>query len=147
MKMSTKCFLSQGPPPLAPSIRLLGVRSINPSVFRTIHRARPEWKDETVMDQLEIAVPKDQRPVNQLKELKGGALYSWGCLDQGDYIKRVAILFTGLFFLFGAPISFQTFDPKTTPAEFFLAGNPYFLRSYFSQKRFFFDFHIVLITA
>jgi len=89
--------------------------------LHTAH-ARPQWQDETGLDQLELSVPKEQRPVNQLSELKAGVLYGWGGLDQTEYIKRLVILWGAIFTLFGAPISYQTFDPTQTPAEFFLAG-------------------------
>lgn len=71
---------------------------------------------------LEMAVPEDQRPVNELAALKQAWLYSWAVLPLGDYVKRLALVF-GFFFAFvGAPIADQTFDLSKTPLEFVLSA-------------------------
>lgn len=42
----------------------------------------PQTSVQTPLAELEIAVPADQRPCNQLTELKGAWLYSWGALGE-----------------------------------------------------------------
>eukprot|EP00878_Enallax_costatus_P033369 GHUV01036793.1.p1 GENE.GHUV01036793.1~~GHUV01036793.1.p1 ORF type:complete len:149 (+),score=23.02 GHUV01036793.1:187-633(+) len=59
---------------------------------------------------LEIAVPKGQRPANELAALKQTWLYSWAILPVDEYIKRLAVVFTFFFTLLGCPIANQTFD-------------------------------------
>ncbi|PNH02065.1 hypothetical protein TSOC_012026 [Tetrabaena socialis] len=111
---------------LAPSL----VPAAHPRSRRRVAlaRARPEKStDESVQGgldpYLEIAVPKDQRPINQLAELKNDSLYSWGSLEQGEYVKRLAGVY-GFFFAFmGGPIAYQTFEPTDQPLEWFLSGS------------------------
>lgn len=38
-------------------------------------------------------------------------LYSWACLPQGEYIKRLGLLFGFFATTIGGPISYVTFDP------------------------------------
>lgn len=79
-------------------------------------------EDSGSLSKLEYEVPPDQRPVNELKQLKDSPLYSWATLGVGDYIKRLAILWGGVFALLGGPIAYQTFDPADQPLEFFLSA-------------------------
>jgi hypothetical protein len=101
--------------------------------------AQKDSSRQTDLEQQEVAVPADQRPVNELAALKQAWLYSWVMTDAAahmyllinesvllylnylviilqavlpldQYIKRLAILFTIFFTLIGAPISDQTFD-------------------------------------
>lgn len=73
------------------------------------------------LEQLEIAVPSDQRPCNELAQLKRAWMFSWATLDQTEYIKRLATLFAFFAITIGGPISYVTFDPLRDPAEFILA--------------------------
>lgn len=72
---------------------------------------------------LEIEVPKDQRPVNELASLKADPLYSWATLELGGYAARLAVLFAVVFVALGGPISAQTFDPARQPLEFALSAS------------------------
>jgi hypothetical protein len=81
-----------------------------------------EDKDATFAE-LEIEVPKDQRPINELKQLKTSFLYSWGTLDTPEYVKRLALLWSGVFAVVGGPIAFQTFSPMEQPLEFALSAS------------------------
>ena len=74
-----------------------------------LRASRPEVT--TPLAELEIAVPFDQRPCNELAQLKGAWLYSWATLPQADYVKRLALLFGFFATTVGGPISFVTFDP------------------------------------
>eukprot|EP00775_Hariotina_reticulata_P003658 gene3658-3919_t len=85
--------------------------------------AQNDSSRQTDLEQQEVAVPADQRPVNELAALKEAWLYSWAVLPVEQYIKRLAILFTVFFTLVGAPISNQTFDPMKQPLEFFLSAS------------------------
>lgn len=80
-------------------------------------------QDNQSLSQLEREVPPDQRPVNELQQLKDSALYSWATLELSEYAKRLVILWGGVFTLVGGPIAFQTFDPFDQPLEFFLSGS------------------------
>ena len=73
-------------------------------------------------DELEVEVPRDQRPSSELNQLKTSFLYSWGTLETSEYVKRLALLFSGMFALVGGPISFQTFAPTEQPLEFALSA-------------------------
>ena len=75
------------------------------------------------LSQLEREVPPDQRPVNELQQLKDSLLYSWATLDSGAYSKRLIILWGGVFTLLSGPIAYQTFDPLYQPIEFFLSAS------------------------
>lgn len=72
---------------------------------------------------LEVAVPRDQRPINQLAELKSDPLYSWGSLGLGEYVKRLVGVYAFFFGLIGGPIAYQTFEPLEQPIEWFLSGS------------------------
>ncbi|KIZ07014.1 Uncharacterized protein ycf36 [Monoraphidium neglectum] len=85
-------------------------------------RREQQQQTQTALQELEIAVPKEQRPVNELAQLKEAWLYSWATLEQGDYIKKLATLFGFFFAVVGGPISYVTFDPAKDPAEFVLSA-------------------------
>ncbi len=67
-------------------------------------------------------MPKDQRPTNELEQLKTSFLYSWGTLDTLEYVKRLGLVWSGMFALIGGPIAFQTFAPTEQPLEFGLSA-------------------------
>lgn len=68
-------------------------------------------------------MPREQRPVNELQQLKDTPLLAWATLELPQYAQRLAILYGGVFLLLGGPIAAQTFDPKEQPLEFFLSGS------------------------
>jgi hypothetical protein len=70
--------------------------------------------------ELELAVPSEQRPCNELLQLQQAWLYSWATLPQGDYIKRLATLF--LFFAGGPP---PRAAPRSQPGQPPLRGRPW----------------------
>lgn len=80
-----------------------------------------EGYEESAFDE-EMAVPKDQRPVNELKNLQGASMYSWGELSDGEYYRNLAFVWAFFFALFGAPIAAQTYPMKTQTLQFLLAG-------------------------
>lgn len=71
---------------------------------------------------LEISVPPEQRPVNELASLRGAPLYSWATLEASAYFKRLIIVWLAFFLLLGAPIAYQSFDPYDHTAQFLLSG-------------------------
>ena len=79
-------------------------------------------ENRATFEELEIEVPKDQRPTNELQQLKTSFLYSWGTLDTLEYVKRLALVWSGMFALVGGPIAFQTFAPTEQPLEFALSA-------------------------
>eukprot|EP00238_Polyblepharides_amylifera_P005494 CAMPEP_0196581072 /NCGR_PEP_ID=MMETSP1081-20130531/32266_1 /TAXON_ID=36882 /ORGANISM="Pyramimonas amylifera, Strain CCMP720" /LENGTH=249 /DNA_ID=CAMNT_0041901169 /DNA_START=369 /DNA_END=1118 /DNA_ORIENTATION=+ len=70
----------------------------------------------------EMCVPRDQRPVNELRELQQASLYSWGELPTPLYARNLGLLWLGFFTLLGAPIAGQTYPMDTQFLQFFLAG-------------------------
>lgn len=74
------------------------------------------------LEDLEIAVPVDQRPVNELAHLKEAFLYNWATLPLNTYLSKVALVFAVFFAFIGAPIANQTFDPNKQPLEFVLSA-------------------------
>lgn len=100
--------------------RASGVRARSSPENRQQQQSQPPALGS--LDALEIAVPSEQRPVNELAQLKGALLYSWACLPQAEYVKRLAGLFGFFFLLVGCPISYVTFDPLADPAEFALSA-------------------------
>lgn len=75
------------------------------------------------LNRMEAAVPREQRPVNELQQLKDTPLLAWATLDLPQYAQRLLILYGGVFLLLGGPIAAQTFDPLDQPLEFFLSGS------------------------
>jgi hypothetical protein len=61
------------------------------------------------LDSLELAVPADQRPVNELASIKQAFLYSWAVLPLDAYVTRLAVVFGTTFALLSGPIANQTF--------------------------------------
>lgn len=75
------------------------------------------------LNRLEAPVPREQRPVNELQQLKDTPLLAWGTLELPQYAQRLGLLYGGMFLLLGGPIAAQTFDPQEQPLEFFLSGS------------------------
>lgn len=71
---------------------------------------------------LEVAVPANQRPVNELAQLRDGQLYSWATLEGSQYARRLVTVWLGMFALVSGPIAYQTFDPSQQPIEWAVAG-------------------------
>lgn len=71
---------------------------------------------------LEQAVPDEQRPVNELAQLKDSLVFSWATLDAGAYFARFATVWVFFYFLLAAPVAAGSFDPAKQPVEFVLAG-------------------------
>lgn len=98
-------------------------------------------------------MPKDQRPVNELAQLKNDVLYRWvrkpdaarcsvatgctsrdhvpppvrvfvqGSLDMTGYVQRLAGVFFFFLALVGGPIAYQTFSPAEQPIEWVLSAS------------------------
>ena len=83
---------------------------------------RASRQDDKSLSKLEVEVPPEQRPVNELRQLKESPLYSWATLDLWEYGKRLVILWGAILVLLAGPIAFQTFDPKYQPLEFILSA-------------------------
>ncbi|KAF8017333.1 hypothetical protein BT93_H2502 [Corymbia citriodora subsp. variegata] len=71
---------------------------------------------------LEIAVPFEQRPVNEYSSLKDGPLYSWGDLGPGELFLRLGGLWFVTFTVLGVPIAAASFNPAREPLRFVLAA-------------------------
>jgi hypothetical protein len=69
------------------------------------------------LDSLEAAVPSDQRPVNELLQLKGDVLYNWATLPASEYTKRLGLLWAGVSVLLSGPIADQTFSISSQPIQ------------------------------
>jgi hypothetical protein len=69
-----------------------------------------------------VSVPSDQRPVNELAQIRQSQLYSWATLEPQAYLSRLGLLWLFFFSLLGCPIAYQTFDPLDQPLEFALSA-------------------------
>ena len=93
-------------------------------VRRVVHaRSVDRRNDDSPLRNMEVAVPPDQRPVNELRQLKESPLYSWATLDLASYAQRLAILFIGVSSLLAGPIAAQTFNPLKEPLPFVLSAS------------------------
>jgi hypothetical protein len=73
-------------------------------------RGSSDSDDSSGLGQLEIEVPKEQRPVNELQQLKDSPLYSWvGYIRSPKVYFCVHWLIT--LFLSATPASFHVFHP------------------------------------
>lgn len=86
-------------------------------------RAKSERDSLIDYETLEVAVPALQRPINELKQVKEGALYKWATLELPGFAGRLAAVYGAVFALIGGPIAYQTFDPAAQFPLFFLAAS------------------------
>ena len=70
---------------------------------------------------LEIAVPSEQRPVNELSALREGPLSGWANLPLPSFLQRLALLWLGGF-VFTTPIAAGSYEPSRDTAEFLLSA-------------------------
>lgn len=70
----------------------------------------------------ELAVPKDQRPVNELKSLQQAPLYSWGELPPALYARNLGLLWLFFFGFIGGPVAAGTYPIAQQPVQFLLAA-------------------------
>jgi len=91
----------------------------------TVHAESDKPDRDSIIDyeSLETAVPSLQRPVNELQQVKEGALFSWATLEGAAFALRLATVFIFVFAFIGGPISYQTFDPSDQLPQFVLAGS------------------------
>lgn len=80
-----------------------------------------DLNEDSLFDE-EMAVPKDQRPVNELKNLQEAPLYSWAELSDAEYARNLFALWLFFFVFIGGPISAQTYPTDTQFLQFLLAG-------------------------
>lgn len=71
---------------------------------------------------LEAPVPSDQRPVNELLQLKDSPMCSWAVKPFPEYLSRLSAVFLGAVILLGGPVSAQTFEPADEPLAFAAAS-------------------------
>lgn len=71
---------------------------------------------------MEGAVPEDQRPINELKQLQDSMFFSWPTLSASDYFLRVAAVWGLVVAFLGGPVAAGSFDPVRQPVEYVLAG-------------------------
>jgi hypothetical protein len=84
---------------------------------------KPERDSIVDYERLEVAVPVLQRPVNELKQVKEGTLFSWATLEGAAFSARLITVFIFVFAFLGGPIAYQTFDPADQLPQFVLAGS------------------------
>lgn len=104
------------------SVLSMPPRPTNPGRW-VAHAEKSSGSTSTATAYLEAAVPKDQRPVNELSQLKDDTLYSWGSLEMNDYLKRLGGVFAFFLALVGGPIAYQTFSPSDQPVEWILSAS------------------------
>ena len=69
-----------------------------------------------------MAIPRDQRPVNELRRLKEDPLMAWALLESGELATRLFVLLGGVTTMVGMPIASYTYSPGEMPVRFFLAS-------------------------
>lgn len=74
------------------------------------------------LERLELAVPKDQRPANEYRELKDGFMFGWAQLPLRDYLQRFGVIWGASFAVLAGPIAAASFPPMEKPEEFFLCA-------------------------
>jgi hypothetical protein len=70
----------------------------------------------------ELDVPSDQRPVNELKEVRESPIYAWAELPAPQLYIRLGLLFTGVTALLSAPIAGGSFQLSKEPLKFVLSA-------------------------
>eukprot|EP00271_Cylindrocystis_brebissonii_P021751 TRINITY_DN795_c0_g1_i2.p1 TRINITY_DN795_c0_g1~~TRINITY_DN795_c0_g1_i2.p1 ORF type:complete len:340 (+),score=44.63 TRINITY_DN795_c0_g1_i2:215-1234(+) len=98
-------------------------RGRNSAGLRVVAKFGPDKDGREAWESLEIEVPSDQRPVNELAALKEGFLYSWAQLSLPQFGIRMAVLWAAFFVFLGGPISAASFQPSKMPLEFALAAS------------------------
>jgi Conserved in the green lineage and diatoms 27 len=66
-------------------------------------------------------VPSEQQPINEYQELKESWFYSWGTLEVGNYITKIAWVW-GWSWVVAGPIAAASFAPMKAGGKFFLFG-------------------------
>mmetsp|Transcript_14026 Transcript_14026/g.39682 ORF Transcript_14026/g.39682 Transcript_14026/m.39682 type:complete len:308 (-) Transcript_14026:1725-2648(-) len=70
---------------------------------------------------LEMAVPKEQRPVNELNALREGPISGWAGLDLPSFVQRLgAVWIVG--FVFSCPVAAGSYEPSRDTPEFLLSA-------------------------
>ena len=70
---------------------------------------------------LEMAVPSEQRPVNELTALREGPLSGWAGLKVEKFVQRLGFLWLGGF-IFSCPIAAGSYEPNKDTIEFLLSS-------------------------
>jgi len=70
---------------------------------------------------LEMAVPKEQRPVNELTALREGPFSGWAGLEVGGFVQRLGLLWLGAF-AFSCPVAAGSYEPSKDTIEFLLSA-------------------------
>ena len=66
-------------------------------------------------------VPSEQQPINEYQELKESWFYSWGTLEVGSYITKIAWVW-GWSWLVAGPVAAASFAPMKATGKFLLFG-------------------------
>ena len=75
---------------------------------------------EGLLDELDArggALPVDQRPASQLRELQDSLLLGWGGLELVPYVTRLGALGAFFYVVISKPIADYSYDPATQPVE------------------------------
>ena len=72
------------------------------------------------LDDLEEAIPKEQRPMNELKSIQSGGFLNPS--DNESFTKNFGGLCVGILVVLGGPISAFTFDPVKQTLPFIAGG-------------------------
>merc|ERR1711904_549943 len=70
---------------------------------------------------LEMAVPSEQRPVNELTALREGPLSGWAGLKVEKFVQRLGFIWLGGF-IFSCPIAAGSYEPNKDTIEFLLSS-------------------------
>ena len=125
MEMRVLSTRAAGPRP-APRPAGLALRSTTPKRFALRTRARGKKEEEArngggLNPNLEIAVPSEQRPVNELTALREGPLCGWASLETPGFVQRLGLVWLGGF-LFSCPVAAGSYEPSKDTIEFLLSA-------------------------
>ena len=81
-----------------------------------------EWISKMMESSVSVCpVPSEQLPINEYQELKDSWYFSWGTLDWGSYIKKMAWVW-GWSWLLAGPVASASFAPQKALGQFILCG-------------------------
>lgn len=68
-------------------------------------------------------VPVSQQPAQELDDLKSAPIYKWAQLENGKFLQRIGLVYTGVFLFVSLPISFTTYPLLSAPIQAIVAAN------------------------
>eukprot|EP00210_Caulerpa_lentillifera_P005275 g5040.t1 len=99
---------------------------VSPPTLHRFRRCVPRATDSDIEDDplgQFCPVPRDQQPLQELKELQGILFFDWATLPFPEFLKRLLFVWTGFFIFISLPVSAVTFDPRAETLQYLIAGS------------------------